>query len=37
MTGYATYFGVDHQNMELIGDLAGLQLKEQVHALLKAH
>ncbi len=35
--GYTTYFGVDHQNMELAGDLMGLQLKEQVRASLEAH
>ncbi len=35
--GYTTYFGVDHQNMELTGDLTGLQLKEQIRALLEAH
>ncbi len=34
--GYTTYFGVDHQNMELAGDLVGLQLKEQVHVSLHA-
>jgi hypothetical protein len=26
--GYTAYFGVDHQNMELVGDPMGLQLKE---------
>jgi len=34
---YFTYFGVDHQNMELAGDPARLQLKEQVHVSLHAH
>ncbi len=34
---YTTYFGVDHQNMELAGDSVGLQLKEQVHVSLHAH
>ncbi|CAK9269803.1 unnamed protein product [Sphagnum jensenii] len=28
--GYTAYFGVDHQNMELEGDPAGLHLKEQL-------
>jgi hypothetical protein len=37
MVGYKAYFGVDHQNMELEGDTAGLHLKEQVHVLLWAH
>jgi hypothetical protein len=35
--GYTAYFGVDHQNMELKGDLAGLHLKEQVHVSLQTH
>ncbi len=35
--GYTAYFGVDHQNMELEGDLAGLHLKEQVHESIQAH
>jgi hypothetical protein len=35
--GHTAYFGVDHQNMELVGDPMGLQLKEQVRALLEAH
>jgi hypothetical protein len=35
--GYTAYFGVDHQNMELIGDQVGLQLKQQVHVSLEAH
>jgi len=35
--GYIAYFGVNHQNMELVGDQVGFQLKEQVRALLKAH
>jgi hypothetical protein len=34
---YNAYFGVDHQNTELIGDLARFQFKEQVHAVLQAH
>ncbi len=37
MVGYKAYFGVDHQNMELEGDTAGLHLKEQVHVSLRAH
>jgi hypothetical protein len=35
--GYSAYFGVDHQNMELVGDPTGLRLKEQVHVSLEAH
>ncbi len=35
--GYSPYFGVDHQSTELVGDLARLRLKEQVHTLLEAH
>jgi hypothetical protein len=35
--GYTAYFGIDHQNMELAGDSMGLQVKEQVHVLLRAH
>jgi hypothetical protein len=35
--GYTAYFGVDHQNMELEGNPAGLHLKEQVHVSLQAH
>jgi hypothetical protein len=34
---YTAYFGVDHQNVELEGNPAGLHLKEQVHVLLQAH
>jgi hypothetical protein len=30
-------FCVDYQNMELVGDQMGLQLKEQVHVSLRAH
>jgi hypothetical protein len=35
--GYTAYFGVDHQNLELEGDLPGFHLKEQVHESLQAH
>jgi hypothetical protein len=35
--GYTTYFGVDHQNLKLEGDLPGFHLKEQVHESLQAH
>ncbi len=35
--GYTMYFGVDHQNLELEGDLLGFHLKEQVHESLQAH
>jgi hypothetical protein len=35
--GYTAYFGVDHQNLELEGDLPGFHLKEQVHETLQAH
>jgi hypothetical protein len=35
--GYTVYFGVDHQNLELGGDLSGFHLKEQVHESLQAH
>ncbi len=35
--GYTAYFGVDHQNFELEGDLPGFHLKEQVHQSLQAH
>ncbi|CAN5957261.1 unnamed protein product [Sphagnum jensenii] len=35
--GYTAYFGVDHQNTKLTGNLAGLRLKEQVHVSLQAH
>jgi hypothetical protein len=28
---YTAYFGVDHQNMEPIGDQTGFQLKQQVY------
>ncbi len=35
--GYTVYFGVDHQNLELEGDLPGFHLKEQVHESLQAH
>jgi hypothetical protein len=34
---YTTYFGVDHQNMELAVGPTGFQLKKQVRALLEAH
>ncbi len=34
---YTAYFDVDHQNLELEGDLSRFHMKEQVHESLQAH